>query len=26
VNRRFFDCAETGPEALRAFDLRDALR
>jgi hypothetical protein len=26
VNRRFFDCAETGPEGLRAFDLRDALR
>lgn len=26
VNRRFFDCAETGPEGLRAFDLRDVLR
>jgi hypothetical protein len=26
VNRRFFDCTETGAEGLRAFDLRDALR
>jgi hypothetical protein len=26
VNRRFFDCTESGPEGLRAFDLRDALR
>jgi hypothetical protein len=26
VNRRFFDCSESGPEGLRAFDLRDALR
>ena|SRR5687767_1959052 len=25
VNRRFFDCAESGPEGLRAFDLRNAL-
>lgn len=25
VNPRFFDCAETGPEGLRIFDLRDAL-
>lgn len=25
-NRRFFDCADAGPEGLRAFDLRDALR
>jgi hypothetical protein len=23
VNRRFFDCADGGPEGLRAFDLRD---
>jgi hypothetical protein len=23
VNRRFFDCADEGPEGLRAFDLRD---
>jgi hypothetical protein len=23
VNRRFFDCADAGPEALRAFDLRE---
>jgi hypothetical protein len=23
VNRRFFDCADEGPEALKAFDLRD---
>jgi hypothetical protein len=23
VNRRFFDCADDGPEGLRAFDLRD---
>jgi hypothetical protein len=23
VNRRFFDCVDTGPEGLRAFDLRD---
>jgi hypothetical protein len=26
VNHRFFDCTEEGPEGLRAFDLRDALR
>jgi hypothetical protein len=25
VNHRFFDCTDEGPEALRAFDLRDAL-
>lgn len=25
VNPRFFDCSESGPEGLRAFDLRDAL-
>ena len=25
VNPRFFDCTDTGPEGLRAFDLRDAL-
>jgi hypothetical protein len=25
VNRRFFDCADDGPEGLRAFDLRDAI-
>jgi hypothetical protein len=25
VNRRFFDCSDTGPEGLRAFDLRDAI-
>lgn len=23
VNRRFFDCADQGPEGLKAFDLRD---
>jgi hypothetical protein len=23
VNRRFFDCPDSGPEGLRAFDLRD---
>jgi hypothetical protein len=23
VNRRFYDCADGGPEGLRAFDLRD---
>ena len=23
VNRRFFDCSDSGPEGLRAFDLRD---
>jgi hypothetical protein len=23
VNRRFFDCTDTGAEGLRAFDLRD---
>ena len=23
VNRRFFDCDDSGPEGLRAFDLRD---
>jgi hypothetical protein len=23
VNRRFFDCADEGPEGLKAFDLRD---
>jgi hypothetical protein len=23
VNRRFFDCADDGPEGIRAFDLRD---
>ena len=25
VNPRFFDCTDDGPEAIRAFDLRDAL-
>lgn len=25
VNPRFFDCTESGPEGLRAFDLRNAL-
>ena len=25
VNRRFFDCADDGPEGIRAFDLRNAL-
>lgn len=25
VNKRFFDCADDGPEAIRAFDLRNAL-
>jgi hypothetical protein len=25
VNPRFFDCADEGPEGLRAFDLRNAL-
>ena len=25
VNPRFFDCTDEGPEAIRAFDLRDAL-
>jgi hypothetical protein len=25
VNKRFFDCAATGPEAIRVFDLRNAL-
>jgi hypothetical protein len=25
VNPRFFDCTESGPEAYRVFDLRDAL-
>lgn len=25
VNRSFFDCTDTGPEGLRAFDLRDAI-
>jgi hypothetical protein len=25
VNPRFFDCTDSGPEGLRAFDLRDAL-
>jgi hypothetical protein len=25
VNPRFFDCSDTGPEGLRAFDLRNAL-
>ena len=24
VNPRFFDCTDTGPEGIRAFDLRDA--
>jgi hypothetical protein len=23
VNRRFYDCTDSGPEGLRAFDLRD---
>jgi hypothetical protein len=26
VNPRFFDCTDEGPEGIRAFDLRDALR
>ena len=26
VNPRFFDCTDEGPEAIRAFDLRDALQ
>jgi hypothetical protein len=26
VNRRFFDCSEDGPDAVRVFDLRNALR
>jgi hypothetical protein len=26
VNPRFFDCTDSGPEGLRVFDLRDALR
>lgn len=26
VNRRFFDFSDTGPEAIRAFDLRNALK
>jgi hypothetical protein len=26
VNPRFFDCADSGPEGLRAFDLREGLR
>ena len=25
VNRRFFDCSETGPEGIQVFDLRNAL-
>ena len=25
VNKRFFDCADTGPDAVRVFDLRSAL-
>jgi hypothetical protein len=25
VNRKFFDCSDTSPEAIRAFDLRTAL-
>ena len=25
VNRRFFDCTDTHPDAIRAFDLRNAL-
>ena len=25
VNPRFFDCTDSGPEGIRAFDLRDAL-
>lgn len=25
VNPRFFDCTDVGPEALRAFDLRDVI-
>jgi hypothetical protein len=25
VNPRFFDCTDSGPEGLRAFDLRDAI-
>lgn len=25
VNKRFFDCSDSGPEGLRAFDLRNAL-
>ncbi len=26
VNRKFFDCSDTSPEAIRAFDLRKAIR
>jgi hypothetical protein len=26
VNPRFFDCADSGPQGIRAFDLRDSLR
>lgn len=26
TNRRFFDCDDAGPEGIRAFDLRNALR
>src|SRR5882724_1085138 len=26
VNPRFFDCTDEGPEAIRAFDLREGLR
>ena len=26
VNRKFFDCADTSAEAIRAFDLRNAIR
>ena len=26
VNPRFFDCTDDGPEGIRAFDLRNALR
>lgn len=26
VNKKFFDCADGGPEAIRAFDLRNAIR
>ena len=25
VNKKFFDCADAGPEAIRAFDLRNAI-
>ena len=25
VNRKFFDCSDTSPEAIRAFDLRNAI-